>query len=70
MKNKKYGIKRPYALPTDVASSTECTGLTQFVPEDGEQSESIKDIYDIPMNDIKQTADAKDGYNKKENQKN
>ncbi len=55
LKDRKDGSKRPYAIPEDVVSSTECTGMTQFVPENADQNENFKDIYDIPMGKKKGT---------------
>lgn len=48
-KQKKRELKYPYTDITSVASSTECTGLTQFIPETEHEAESFKNLYDIPL---------------------
>ncbi|MGI6717428.1 MAG: hypothetical protein ACOX3X_09670 [Eubacteriales bacterium] len=56
---KKY--KRDYKYPfreiSSVVSSTECTGLTQFIPETEHEVESFRHVYDIPLSteQVKQT---------------
>lgn len=50
--------KKNYPTPddiniTNVASSTECTGLFQQAPYDENQIDSYNEIYDIPMQTIK-----------------
>ncbi len=57
MKKKKEVRNRPYSVPNDVVSANECTGLTQFVPENDEQNASFEDIYDIPISDGKHAKD-------------
>ena len=37
---------------TNVASSTDCTGLFQDPPYDEDQIESYSELYDIPMHSL------------------
>lgn len=46
---KKKNIKYPFSDISSVVSYTECTGLTQFIPETEHEEESFKSIYDIPL---------------------
>ena len=56
-KTQKHELKRPYSDINSIASSTECTGLTQFIPETEHEAESFKNLYDIPLSaeDVKET---------------
>lgn len=56
-KPKKEDRRFPYTDISSVASATECTGLTQFIPETDHETESFKDFYDIPLSaeDVKET---------------
>ncbi len=56
-KQKKTDQNRPYSDINTVVSSTECTGLTQFIPETEHEAESFKHLYDIPLSaeEVKET---------------
>ncbi|MGM9664687.1 MAG: hypothetical protein ACI3XF_07600 [Eubacteriales bacterium] len=47
--NDPYSHTRDAFMSNPVVSANDCTGITQHIPETGDEAEAYTDIYDVPV---------------------